>query len=337
MLFTMKRDLCSAYPGRFLLASIVCLVLCASTAAQSIHEKLTKRDIDRWAAEISNWNRWGKQDQLGAVNLITPEKRRGAARLVKEGISLSIGHDAVTGEAVDNPHPFVHEMHETGANSDSAASDTYSVRYHGMVHTHMDALCHLFYQGKTYNGYSKEMVTDKGAKMLGIENLKNGIFTRAVLYDIPALKGAEYLEPRTAIYPEDLEAWEKKTGVQAGRGDVLLLRTGRWARRNAKGAWDVSELAGLHARCAKWIRQRDLAILGSDSASDVQPANVEGIQMPIHKLMLNTLGVWILDNADLEELSKVAAQKRRYEFLITINPLRVVGGTGSPVNPTVIF
>src|SRR5262249_16082920 len=141
----------------------------------------------------------------------------------------------------------------------------------------------------------------------------------------------------TAIFPSDLEACEKKMGVKIGRGDVLLLRTGRWAQRNEKGAWDVSKLAGLHASCAKWIHDRDIAIMGSDSASDVQPAGAEGIQMPIHKLMLNTLCGWILDNADLEELSKVAAQKKKYEFLITINPLRVVGGTGSPVNPIVTF
>jgi kynurenine formamidase len=333
----MKIDLCSLYPGPFFLWSIICLLLGTSAAAQSPHEKLTKRDIDRWAAEISNWNRWGKDDQLGAVNLITPEKRKEAARLVREGISISIAHHAVTKSAIDNPHPFIHQMHETGANSESAASDTYSVRYHGMVHTHMDALCHLFYQGKTYNGYAKEMVTEKGAEKLGVENLKNGIFTRAILFDIPALKNVEYLEPRTAIYPEDLDAWEKKIGVKAGPGDVILIRTGRWARRNAKGPWDVSELAGLHASCAKWIRQRDISILGSDSASDVQPSGVEGVQMPIHQLMLNTLGIWILDNADLEEISKIAGQRKRYDFLITMGPLPVKGGTGSPLNPILTF
>src|ERR1051325_8966709 len=209
------------------LLSMVCVLLSASAAEP---KRLTQADVERMGKELSNWNRWGKEDQLGAVNLITAEKRKAAARLVKEGISLSIGHDAVTESAIDNPHPFIHQMHETGLNSDSAASDTFSVRFHGMVHTHMDALCHLFYKGTTYNGYPKEMVADQGAAKLGIDNVKNGIFTRAVLYDMPALKGVEYLEPGTAIYPEDLDAWEKKTGVKIGAGDVLLLRTGSWTR-----------------------------------------------------------------------------------------------------------
>src|SRR5688572_17252536 len=260
-----------------IISSLFCLMLCSNALGQATREKLTKEDIDQWAKEISNWNRWGKEDQLGAVNLITETKRREAARLVKEGISISIAHDAVTESAVDNPHPFVHRMHETGLNSETSASDTFSVRFHGMVHTHIDALCHLFYQGTTYNGYPKETVTDKGAAKVGIDALKHGIFTRAILYDIPALKGVPYLKPGTAIYPEDLEAWEQKAGVKAVAGDVILIRTGSWARRSAEGPRDTSELAGLHASCAKWIRQRDIAILGSDSASDVLPSGVEGV------------------------------------------------------------
>jgi kynurenine formamidase len=305
--------------------------------AQSESHKMSKSDVDKLGAEISNWGRWGKEDQLGAANLVTPKKRLEAAKLVKEGVSISMGHEAVTEKAIDNPNPFVHQMHETGANSDSAASDTYSVRYHGLVHTHMDALCHLFYNGTMYNGYPKSLVVENGAKKLGIQNLKNGVFTRGILFDIAALKGVPYLEPGTAIYPEDLEAWEKKAHIKVRPGDAVLIRTGRWARRKEKGPWEMDKLPGLHASCAKWIRDRDLAFIGSDAALDVQPAMVEGIQMPMHMMMLHFLGINILDNFDLEAVSKYGAEKKRYDFLLTIGPFPVEGGTGSPINPIATF
>ena len=324
-------------PKQFILAGLSLLLATGwlPTLAEDSAPPLKKTDIDRLMKDLSNWQRWGKDDQLGAVNLITPEKRRKAAALVKDGISISLGHDAVTEKAMDNPSPFSHKMDKTGLNSDGGASDTFSVTYHGMVHTHMDALCHLFYKGKMFNGYPKDLVIETGAKKLGIENLKNGIFTRGILMDIPKLKGVKYLEPGEAIYPADLAAWEKKIGVKAGPGDVLLIRTGRWTRRLEKGPQET--YAGLHASCAKWIKERDIAILGSDAASDVMPSGVEGVEMPIHQLMLNTLGVWILDNADFEELSKEAEKRERWEFLLTISPLRVVGGTGSPLNPIATF
>ena len=127
-------------------------------------------------------------------------------------------------------------MNQSGINNPGAFSiDTYSVLYHGYAHTHMDALCHMFYRGKMFNGFSQEEVTEKGARRLSIHNLKNGIFTRGILLDFPRLKGVPYLEPGTPIYPEDLEAWEKQAGVKVSSGDVVFVRTGRWARRAALG------------------------------------------------------------------------------------------------------
>jgi kynurenine formamidase len=301
--------------------------------------KLTKADVDRLMQELSNWGRWGKDDQLGAMNLITPAKRKQAALLMKEGISVSLARDTNTATAADNPQPYEHSMTLSGVgNRGQFSLDKIGVSFHGYQHTHLDALCHMFWQGKMYNGFSQEEVTKDGAKKLAISNLKQGIFTRGILIDIPKLKGVPYLEPGTAIYPEDLEAWEKKAKIKVGAGDVIFVRTGRWTRRAAVGPWDVSRnSAGLYASCAKWIRGRDVAIIGSDAASDVAPSGIEGLTHPIHQLMLVAMGVHIFDNCDLEALSEACAKRNRWEFLLTAAPIAVEGGTGSPLNPIATF
>jgi kynurenine formamidase len=312
-------------------------IRCRSSGSQN--RPMTKADVDRLMTELSNWGRWGKDDQLGALNLITPEKRLQAYRLVKEGVMLSLARPVEKEIAPDNPDPFVHKMTLTGENNPGQfASDTYSVAYHGHAHTHLDSLGHMFYKGKMYNGVSQETITAKGASRLSVLNLKQGIVSRGVLVDIPWLKGVPYLEPGTAIYPEDLEAWENRAGVRVGSGDIVIIRTGRWARRAAKGAWDTGKLsAGLHGSCAAWLRKRDIAILGSDDGSDVAPSQVEGISHPIHQLMLIAAGVHILDCCDLEALSDACYKKNRWEFLLTLAPLAVPGGTGSPINPIATF
>jgi kynurenine formamidase len=323
-------------PTPLLLAGLVAL---AVAPAQSSH-KLTRADVDRLMKELSNWGRWGKNDQAGAVNLITAAKRKQAAALVRDGASVSLARDTEKVKAIDNSSPWVQVMTATGAKPVAGQFDldTYTVSYHGYGHTHMDALCHMFYQGKMFNGFSQMEVTDQGAQKLAITNFKNGIFTRGILMDIPRLKGVPYLEPDYVIYPEDLDAWEKKAGVKVTSGDVVFIRTGRWARRAAKGPWDVSaQSAGLHASCARWLKQRDIAMLGSDAASDAIPSRVEGVLQPIHQLMLVAMGTPIFDNCDLEAVSEAANQRRRWEFLLTAAPVPVVNGTGSPLNPVATF
>ena len=298
---------------------------------------LTRTDFERWMKELSNWGRWGAQDELGALNLITPAKRRDAAKLVREGVSVSLSHDAEKETAADNPRPFKHEMLSTGATPNAQAhSDSFTVAHHGLAHTHIDALCHFFWDGRMFNGISRDQVTEQGAGKLSVYAIRQGIFTRGVLMDLPALKGVPYLEPGTAIYPEDLDAWEKKAGVRVSPGDVVLIRTGRWARRAEKGAWS-GDLAGLHMTAARWLKQRDAAVLGSDAAQDVMPSGIEGVRQPIHLLVLVAMGMPILDNCDLEELARTAQAKKRWDFLLTTAPLAVRGATGSALNPIAVF
>ena len=290
-------------------------------------------EFDVLFQQLKNWGRWGPDDQLGAVNLVTPATRKRAVALARTGESVSLAHVLLTEKADDNASPFEHTMLR-GNNM-----DRYAIQYHGYAHSHIDALCHILYKGQTYNGYATADVnTDKGCTKLGIENLKAGIVTRGVLIDIPRLRGLPYLEPGTAIYVEDLEAWEKKSGLRIAPGDAVLLRTGRWARREALGPWNVSQsAAGFHASVAPWMKARGVSLLGSDAVEDVQPSMVEGVAQPIHALMITALGVNLLDNQDLEALGETAARLKRWEFMLTINPMPVAGGTGFPLNALAIF
>jgi kynurenine formamidase len=320
--------------------ALVCALLsvagyCATSANPRV---MTKSDVDRSMRDLSNWGRWGKNDQVGSVNLITAAKRKSAAALVTDGVSVSLAHNAETEKALDNSSPFVHKMLSTGAHPDGQfVLDEYSVAYHGYAHTHMDALSHMAWRGKMYNGFPQTDVTDRGAGELAVTGYKNGIFTRGMLIDIPRLKGLPYLEPSTAIYPEDLDAWEKKAGMKIGSGDVVFIRTGRWARRAAKGPWDPAHIAGLYASCAKWLKDRDVAMVGSDAATDVMPSGVPGVVQPMHQLLLVAMGTPIFDNCDLEAVAAESAKRNRWVFLLTAAPLSVPGGTGSPLNPVATF
>lgn len=301
---------------------------------------MTSQDVEHLVKELSNWGRWGKDDQLGTLNLITAEKRQEAAKLVKLGVSVSLARNAETVKAADNPKPFGHQMLAFGKGTTGQwAMDNYSVSYHGLAHTHMDSLCHLFHNGKMYNGFSRDEVQETGTQKLGIQNVKGGIFTRGILIDIPRLRGVRFLEPGSPILPSELTAWEEKSGAKVRSGDVIFIRTGRWARRDLVGPWDASKhgLAGLHASCAPWLKSRDIAMLGSDAAADVIPSGISGVSHPIHVLTLHAMGIHIFDNCDLEEIARVAAEFEQWEFLLTASPLAVQGGTGSPLNPIATY
>jgi kynurenine formamidase len=291
---------------------------------------VTKEDVERWKKELSNWGRWGKDDQIGTINLITPAKRKQAVALAKEGFVVSLSRDVPTEKAADNNWPFEHTYVGVG-------NDRFGIQYHGFAHTHLDSMAHVADNGVFYNGYKPDpdaVMRGGGHTRNSIHNLKNGIVTRGVLIDIPRLKGVEYLEPGTPIYVADLEAWEKKAGVKVSPGDALFVRTGRWVRRAKVGAWDVGkQTAGLDPSTIPWLRQRDVALLGGDSWQEVMPPKNAG---SIHSMMMY-LGLHLFDNCDLEALAEAAAARKRWEFMLMASPLAVRGGTGSPLNPIAMF
>jgi kynurenine formamidase len=299
----------------------------------------------RLITSLSNWNRWGPEDEKGAYNLITPAKRRQAVRLVREGASYSMARDADFTPAPDNTVPIVRKMKRVGKGQEpnkfkvGGSTDTFFIDYHGYAHTHMDTLCHFLYDKKMYNGFSQDYITEEnGAQKNSIINYKHGIITRGVLMDMARYKGVDWLEPGTAIHPEDLDGWERHAKVKVRPGDVMLVRTGRWARRAAKGPWPVSEgLAGLYMTCAEWMHKRDVAIIGGDGAQDVFPSGITGIPQPIHTLSICAMGMPIFDNLDLELIGAEAAKRKRWEFLVTASPAAVPGATGSVLNPIATF
>jgi len=325
------------FPGSpfvLLMAALAAGELSAQAVAPSSAHAVTEAQYERWKKDLSNWGRWGKDDQIGALNLITPAKRKQAAGLVKEAFSVSMEGDADTVKAVDNPNPYEFQMLSIGM-------DRIGVSYHGIAHTHLDSLAHINDNGVFYNGYKPdpEVVMKQGHAKNSIHNLKNGIFTRGILIDIPRLKGLPYLEPGTPIYVEDLEAWEKKAGIKVSAGDALFVRTGVWARRKALGPWlrgraEGGRSAGLDPSVIPWLKQRDIAILGSDHPQYVSPSNLPGA---VHDFALLYLGVHLFDNCDLEALADAAATRKRWEFLLTAAPLAIPGGTGSPINPIATF
>jgi kynurenine formamidase len=317
-----------------LVASILGLTAQQLSSQTVPRRAVTAAEYESWKKDLSNWGRWGKDDQIGALNLITPAKRKEAAALVKEGFSVSLASDADTVKAVDNPFPYEHEMLAIG-------NDRISVRYHGITHTHLDSLAHINEDGVFYNGYKPDAdaVLKGGHQKNSIHNLKNGIFTRGILLDIPRLKGVPYLEPGTPIYVEDLEAWERRAGVRVSAGDALFVRTGVWARRQAVGPWlrgraEGGKSAGLDPSVIPWLKQRDIAILGSDHPQYVSPSELRGA---VHDFALVYLGVHLFDNCDLEALGDAAAARNRWELLLTAAPLPIRGGTGSPANPIGTF
>jgi len=296
----------------------------------------TAADVSALRKELSNWGRWGEADALGTLNLVTAEARRTAAAGVRSGRSVSCARPLPTEPGPSNPRPVMHAM--IGTATEGYGADYFSVASHGYATSHLDALCHIFHDGRLYNGHPIETVTAHGALVLGVHELRDGIVSRGVLLDPPAVQGRDWLEPGTALHPEDLEAAEAAAGVRVGSGDVLLVRTGRWARVAAQGDWPPREsLAGLHASCLPWLHARGVAALGGDGVSDTHPSGIPGERLPIHSVGIVAMGLTLLDNLDLERLAEAARDEGRHDFLLTVAPLVLHHGTASPVNPIAVF
>jgi kynurenine formamidase len=321
------------------LAIAVVLLPCAVTRAGAQELPfVSQAQYERWQTELSNWGRWGPNDELGALNLITPEKRRQAAGLVRDGVTISLASILDTEQSVDNPCPVRWEM---ASASRRGATDRIAYQcIHGAGATHLDGFAHRFFDGRMWNGYSVDGVVtmEGGAARNDILTVRDGIVTRAVLYDIPRLKGVPYLEPGTRITVQDLEAWEARTGVRVGPGDALLLRWGRWARKEALGPFSTEqEAAGLDNSVIPWLKERDIAIIGWETPGYTPRPAGDLPTLALHDFALAMLGIHLMDRSDFERLAEEAAARSRWEFMLTIAPLPIPHGTGSPVNPIAVF
>ena len=298
---------------------------------------------DRFAELFDQVSAWGRYDQpdRGAWNRVTPEHVRRAAALVRDGVVVTMALPWNTVAAVDNPKPAVHHMTDLGdveTPEPSCHKDYLGIDYHGKASSHLDALAHIAWRGRLFDGQEARAVVGAGGARFGSVASLGGLVTRGVLLDLPAATGVDWLEPGTAVTPEDLLAAEDRLGVTLAEGDALLLRTGHAARHRALGAWDSGAWsAGLHPECLPLLAERGIVCLGSDGNSDVRPSPVPGLHSPVHVLALTAMGMPLLDNLDLEALARACAAADRREFQLVLAPLNVPGGTGSPLNPVAVL
>ena len=310
----------------------------------------SESQVREYLKTLSNWGRWGSSDDLGTINLITPAKRLAAARLVRDGVSVTCARPIATDIAADTTFPPVRFMVDSGEGRDTAsperqiqrrgASEFIGMVFHGFSITHVDAPSHYFWDGQLYNGRSCNLVTSReGATVASIETLRDGVVSRGVLLDVARARGGRGVPGGEGVMPEDLEAAERAAGVRVEPGDILLVRTGYYGRQVADGAVSPMQAGSpaLHVACCPWLRERGVAMVGSDTHNDVHPPPYPAMGNSFHVVCLVAMGLWLIDNANLEELARACAERGRWEFLLTIAPLRLKNVTGSPVNPIALF
>lgn len=303
-------------------------------------------EVVAWFDEFSRWERWGAEDTLGALNLITAEKKRAAAALVREGRSLTLARQLEfapkpdPGEALIPP---IHFMQAAGESADpdgsGSAVDWVGLPLHGQYITHLDAHSHIFWKARMYNDQpASAVVTDRGALLGGVDTVRDGIFTRGILLDIPHALDREPLGDDDAVSAAEIEAAEAAAGLRVEPGDVVLVRTGYGERRSRRAQGErTHSQPGVGTSCLPWIHNRSPAVLGTDTATDPTWAHNGRVKAPVHSVCMVAMGMWIIDGCDLEDLARTCQELGRWEFLFTAAPIRLKNSTGSPLNPIAIF
>ena len=312
----------------------------------------SEADVFGWFDTLSNWGRWGDDDQLGTLNHIGAADKVAAAGLIREGLTVSCAFEIETqypagkqqrfmiktGERLHDPQYRPHGYSES--DRVATAGEYVGICCHGIDVTHIDALSHMFFDRKMYNGKPAGLVTAvDGATHHAMTALRDGIVTRGVLLDIPALRGVDYLMPGDAVFPDELDAAEARQDVTVGRGDVVLLRTGNGHRRapEADGAGHWRHYPAWHPACLPWLFEREVAAIGHDGPQDLVPAPYPNLHVPMHAIGIVAMGLWLIDNLDLETLSAICARHGRYEFCFILSAMLMQGATGAPVNPLALF
>ncbi|MFI4974952.1 MAG: cyclase family protein [Caulobacterales bacterium] len=307
-----------------------------------ISRTMTAAEMQALFDAVSNWGRWGADDERGTLNHLTPVEVTAAAALVQSGRTVSLSRNFPTQPGPENPWPAHHHMVIAGDDPCipgmglEVSTDYIGIAFHGMASSHLDALCHVFQGGKMYNGHPATDVKSTGARRNTVMTLKDGLAGRGVLLDVPRALGVPFVDPQHLTTAADLERTEAAQGLTVGKGDVVIIRLGRDARRQTH---DDQAVPGLDPEVARWLHAREAAVLGGDGVHDPIPPNqiCADWPMPIHMVGLVAMGLHLLDNLNLEDLAAACAEARRWAFLLTLAPLRIEGGTGSPLNPIALF
>ncbi len=311
-------------------------------------DRPTERQLLDWLnTDLNNWGRWGNDDQKGTLNHLSEAKTKSALGLVEDGKTVSCAMDISYEHQPDVPRPPLHFMVRTGHDHKEGepperqvAVDFFGIIFHGHSVTHVDSLAHFFWDGKMYNGFPMtDVSTDEGASTNNVLAGSGGIVTRGVLVDAPYLRGVELIERGDGVGMADIEKAEAECGFEVEQGDVLLMRTGQLGHRSRTGGVDVwtAGSAGPKPEILPFMHEREIAVMGSDTGNDVAPTGYDRFTNPVHQVGIVGMGLWILDNAWLDDLAEECRRRGRWEFAISINPLRIPNATGSPVNPIAIF
>jgi kynurenine formamidase len=303
-------------------------------------ENLTREDLLSYLRDQRNWGRWGEDDQKGAVNLVTAAKTIQAARLVRTGLTVTLSREYPKTPGPGNSRPAQHfPLQWRHPPTGGAAGDYYGIAFHRWGSTHVDALCHIWDEEGMWGGRRAEDVfSADGASFGDIDQWRAGIITRGVLLDVPRFRGVDSIEIGRPVHAEELRAVAEHQGVTVEPGDALVVYGGRDAFTAAHPEWNGEEPVrpGLHASCLRFIREHDVAVLAWDFMDEHPCAERYDLPFGVHGAIMS-YGVALVDNCYLEELAQVCARLGRYEFMVVLAPLRVVGGTGSPVNPIAVF
>lgn len=301
----------------------------------------TEPEVLHYLEQLNNWGRWGPDDQRGTLNLITPDKRATAAALARTGRAVSLAHDVTPQPALD-----YHMLHPIRRGRDRAAIDYVGLIYHGLAVTHIDALCHIEYDGRLYNGRRfDEVVSHGGASWGAIDAWFDGIVTRGVLLDVATGRPEGYVTVGKPVTPVDLDQAAARGGVRIEPGDAVVVQSGRAAYEAAtegvkppvspSGVPLPADRPGLHIACLEWLRRHDVAVLAWDMM-DERPVGYGDLGFGVH-LGIPILGLCLIDNIHPERLTAACREEGRSEFLFTVAPIRIAGATGSPVSPLAVF
>ncbi|MFE9881468.1 cyclase family protein [Streptomyces sp. NPDC005784] len=285
-------------------------------------------------------NAWAAGDR-GALVAVTPAEVVAATREVRTGRTVTLAAPVEWSPGPDNPEPARHVMlgqPDPAASGLAFARDSFAMNVHGDADSHLDALCHVVYDGTLHGDVSASTVSQGGAAALSVEVARDGIVGRGVLLDIPRLRGVRWLEPGDDVTADDLEGAEAAQDVRVGAGDLLFVRVGHRLRRAELGAWHAAEArAGLHPAALEFLADRRVAVLGGDGNNDTAPSSVEGIDFPVHVVAVHAMGLHLLDYLQFEDLAPACEAEGRWSFLCVIAPLRLPHATGSPVNPIAVL
>lgn len=298
------------------------------------------------ARRVSNWGRWGADDQKGTLNYVTPEVLRRAAACVKRGVVFSLGLPLDAAGPQLGTGPRVNPIHLMSATDAGVGGDPEGFRFADdfiamplQCGTQWDALAHVFYGGKLYNGYPASEIGTAGAARNSIDRIAAGVVSRGVLLDLPRARGVERLAAGEVVRPRDLDAAERAAGVRVESGDVLLLRTGHLSVFKVDGdrAAYMKTEPGLGIETIEWLHERRVAAVAADTmAVEVIPFEDPKLALPFHMLAIRDMGLTLGEMFDLDELAADCARDGVHEFFFTAPPLKVTGGVGSPVNPLAV-